>query len=713
MEEFSHTGMSVPTNNNTSADTSGGSTATTAGDLYHQINQLNHRFTSYQLENDQKLEQINIKTSFQLQLINERLSSMESKFASLHHDIFSMRKDVANTPAGVAGATDTSDNIQRKIEIIGKHMADLSSDITKLNPNENSNTSTPNSAGAVGAGAGGGNPAARAETGSGGPNSAGPASAGPISGGLMNSASINSNNLHLQDQISTIAHPSLSADRHNNNSDVDRFMSNNAMGASGAAANPAADSVGKTQFLDQAVMSDQNLSSVKGAATTADVLHPLTRPLPASTISDPLSNRAHQPNASNSTAALLNTNKDISNNSANTSNVNINNSTNSNSNNASTTQNNTPMSTFADGGLIDINKQWSRALGIRSPGVESPFTPKQMSFDYSIPINRALSFNNNPNPGNNALMGQNANQAGVTNLATSTPPTTAAIAAAAASGQLAPGSIPPISTMPQHHQSVNQVVNSVNSLNSVASVPSANSVNSAASVNSIDSVNSGPAVAGSDVVESLEKKKLENNLLSSIENTGTNFNLIDGGVSPGLGAGMSSDSIEHGYKRRRKSSKSSDSSGNKSPMNMSSVGSTGSGSGGTGTGSASGGGNGANGTYNNKSFKNPDAPQYKLEKGARDVSEIWKEYEYGINGKPPLKSLEIKYNARWRNDTESRTFVRRKKIYNAIETGKAKGYNEEDIINELESLRTYYSNGTVKKKPLSWLYTNIPKKYQP
>lgn len=112
------------------------------------------------------------------------------------------------------------------------------------------------------------------------------------------------------------------------------------------------------------------------------------------------------------------------------------------------------------------------------------------------------------------------------------------------------------------------------------------------------------------------------------------------------------------------------------------------------------------------SQKKPDAPQYKLEKGARNVQEIWQEYEYGIHDKPPLKSLEHKYNAKWRNDTESRTFVRRKKIYNAIEIGKEKGYNESDIIKELEDSRNYFSNGTVKKKPLSWLYSNIPEKYQ-
>ncbi|CAG87311.2 DEHA2D15136p [Debaryomyces hansenii CBS767] len=112
-----------------------------------------------------------------------------------------------------------------------------------------------------------------------------------------------------------------------------------------------------------------------------------------------------------------------------------------------------------------------------------------------------------------------------------------------------------------------------------------------------------------------------------------------------------------------------------------------------------------------KGKKLSTTPQYKLEKSLRNVFEIWKEYEYGINGKPPLRQLEAQYNTKWRNETESRTFLRRKKIYDAIEKGKKVGYHERQIIEELELLRTYDSFGVVKKKPLSWLYSNIPRKF--
>lgn len=111
----------------------------------------------------------------------------------------------------------------------------------------------------------------------------------------------------------------------------------------------------------------------------------------------------------------------------------------------------------------------------------------------------------------------------------------------------------------------------------------------------------------------------------------------------------------------------------------------------------------------NKKFVN--VPQYKLEKSLKTVQEIWQEYEYGLNDKPPLKLLEAKYNTKWRNETESRTFLRRKKIYEAIEIGKTKGFDESTIIDELEQLRTYSYFDAIKKKPLQWLYSNIPPKY--
>ncbi|RLV92646.1 High-osmolarity-induced transcription protein 1 [Spathaspora sp. JA1] len=119
-----------------------------------------------------------------------------------------------------------------------------------------------------------------------------------------------------------------------------------------------------------------------------------------------------------------------------------------------------------------------------------------------------------------------------------------------------------------------------------------------------------------------------------------------------------------------------------------------------------------NSSKNSISLGASDIPKYKLERSLKSIGDIWKEYEYGLNDKPPLKLLEIKYGTKWRNDTESRTFLRRKKIYDAIENGKTKGYSEEQVIQELEDYRSYEHNGSIRKKPLSWLNANMPEKYE-
>lgn len=106
-----------------------------------------------------------------------------------------------------------------------------------------------------------------------------------------------------------------------------------------------------------------------------------------------------------------------------------------------------------------------------------------------------------------------------------------------------------------------------------------------------------------------------------------------------------------------------------------------------------------------------EIPAFKLERSLKSIHDIWKEYQYGLNDKPPLRLLEEKYGTKWRNDTELRTFLRRKKIYEAIECGKSKGLSEEQVIDDLESFRSFESNGVLKKRPLLWLCLNVPEKY--
>lgn len=127
-------------------------------------------------------------------------------------------------------------------------------------------------------------------------------------------------------------------------------------------------------------------------------------------------------------------------------------------------------------------------------------------------------------------------------------------------------------------------------------------------------------------------------------------------------------------------------------------------------------GSGANGDKDHPSKRRKvsrkdisEVPKYKLEKSLKLIEHIWKEYEYGVNDKPPLRVLEEKFGAKWRDETQLRTYLRRKKIYDAILKGKDKGYTEAEVIKELEDAR--YDNGN-KRKSLMWLTGNIPDKFQ-
>ncbi|ODV96454.1 hypothetical protein PACTADRAFT_49801 [Pachysolen tannophilus NRRL Y-2460] len=103
---------------------------------------------------------------------------------------------------------------------------------------------------------------------------------------------------------------------------------------------------------------------------------------------------------------------------------------------------------------------------------------------------------------------------------------------------------------------------------------------------------------------------------------------------------------------------------------------------------------------------------YSLAKEVTTVRGIWVEYVKGINGGPPVKFLEEKFNHRWRLKNQSSTYNRRKRIYKAIEYAiNVLKLNEEDVIEELEKYR--YDPIEQKKRPMYWLYDNIPSKFKP
>ncbi|KAM3165286.1 MSN1-like protein [Lachancea thermotolerans] len=94
----------------------------------------------------------------------------------------------------------------------------------------------------------------------------------------------------------------------------------------------------------------------------------------------------------------------------------------------------------------------------------------------------------------------------------------------------------------------------------------------------------------------------------------------------------------------------------------------------------------------------------------QSVAEVWKEYTEGLAGQPSLKEMESTYRSSWRRDAAvSRKFYRRKVLCRAIETGLARGYALEEIIDMLESHRQQ-REGRQDKLPIGWLCrrSNLP-----
>lgn len=457
--------------------------------LVSQMAALLDSVSRYQQETDKKFEQLSVRNTLHLQSINLRLTHLEAIFNDLKDEFTTIKNQSSGT-------------MQRKIELIGKHMADLSSDISRLsdvNPNlkiDSMGLQSQNDS---------------------------------ISTALVVEEAQVQAHRKARQEVEAEAHRQVQqAQVENQRVDQQAQVEADAqVDAEAAAAQVMAQEVGSDTL---STMASVHSSSSNGFERSLDI-----RPL----------------------------------------------------------VNNVPS--YGDNSFMDINKQWSKALGIRSPAVGSPLTPK---FEYPIPINRALSFNRQLVMDTNLVAANAANASALSAIGANTP-------------------------------SVGLENNTVLPL----------------------------------AIDSLKRNNLS--LVNDVEKSVVDdFNLMN-------------NSISEPYRRQNQSKSTTNDTGG-----------------------------------HNKRQHTSEFPQYKLEKGARNVGEIWQEYEYGVNGKPPLKDLEEKYAAKWRNDTESRTFVRRKKIYSAIEKGLSLGLTEKQVVDELENLRTYTHNGAIRKRPMSWLYTNIPEKYR-
>jgi hypothetical protein len=53
---------------------------------------------------------------------------------------------------------------------------------------------------------------------------------------------------------------------------------------------------------------------------------------------------------------------------------------------------------------------------------------------------------------------------------------------------------------------------------------------------------------------------------------------------------------------------------------------------------------------------------YKLSRTIKTVRELWNEWYEGLDGQPPIQTLEAQYGARWRPDPKERVMFRRRKV---------------------------------------------------
>lgn len=103
-------------------------------------------------------------------------------------------------------------------------------------------------------------------------------------------------------------------------------------------------------------------------------------------------------------------------------------------------------------------------------------------------------------------------------------------------------------------------------------------------------------------------------------------------------------------------------------------------------------------------------PLYKMIRGAESIKLIWQEYTEGINDGPLVKDLELKYQGRWKDDTERKYFSYRKKLYQIIENMmKLDGKTAEEAI---EFLEKFITDASGTRKSMTWLYDHIDDRYK-
>ncbi|KAH9232416.1 hypothetical protein K456DRAFT_1791817, partial [Colletotrichum gloeosporioides 23] len=80
-------------------------------------------------------------------------------------------------------------------------------------------------------------------------------------------------------------------------------------------------------------------------------------------------------------------------------------------------------------------------------------------------------------------------------------------------------------------------------------------------------------------------------------------------------------------------------------------------------------------------------PLFKFQPTPDTVEELWAEYRHGLRGQPPVEQLEVKYRAKWRNDTYGRSwFTRRKPFWDKMKQMLADGKTEDEALEVMRAL---------------------------
>ncbi|KAF4807593.1 Protein MSN1 [Colletotrichum siamense] len=80
-------------------------------------------------------------------------------------------------------------------------------------------------------------------------------------------------------------------------------------------------------------------------------------------------------------------------------------------------------------------------------------------------------------------------------------------------------------------------------------------------------------------------------------------------------------------------------------------------------------------------------PLFKFQPTPDTVEELWAEYRHGLRGQPPVEQLEVKYRAKWRNDTYGRSwFTRRKPFWDKMKQMLADGKTEDEAVEVMRAL---------------------------